>query len=140
MIVAQRLYRSTVLTAALAIAALAASPVLAKDKLTGEQQLAKLLQGRVAEKPVNCIPILTGDEQTTVIDKTAIVWGWGDVIYVNRPTNADSLNSDDILITHPTADQNCSIDTVQLRDRSSHMYDGFVGLNQFVPWRRVKTQ
>jgi hypothetical protein len=137
---AKRLYQPVVLTAALAIAALSSSPVLAKDKLTGEQQLAKLLEGRVAEKPVNCIPILTGDEQTTVIDKTAIVWGWGDVIYVNRPTNADSLNSDDILITHPTADQNCSIDTVQLRDRSSHMYDGFVGLNQFVPWRRVKAQ
>jgi hypothetical protein len=137
---AKRLYQPVIVIAALAIAAISASPVEAKDKLTGEQQLAKLLQGRVAEKPVNCIPIFSGDEQTTVIDKTAIVWGWGDVIYVNRPTNADSLNSDDILITHPTAGQNCSIDTIQLRDRSSHVYDGFVGLNQFVPWRRVKTQ
>ncbi len=137
---AQRLCIHTILTAALGIAALVATPALAGDKLTGEQQLAKLLQGRVAEKPVNCIPILSGDEQTTVIDKTAIVYGWGDVIYVNRPTNADSLNSDDILISHPTSDQNCSIDTIQLRDRSTHMYDGFVGLQQFVPWRRVKAQ
>ena len=135
---AKRLYQPVVLTAALAMAALAASPALAKDKLTGEQQLAKLLEGRVAEKPVNCIPLFGGSDQTTVIDKTAIVYGWGSVIYVNRPTNADVLSSDDILISHPTSGQNCNIDTIQLRDRSTHTYDGFVGLQQFVPWRRVK--
>ena len=67
-----------------------------RDKLTGEQQLAKLLDGREAGKPVDCIPLFTGDNQTTVIDKTAIVYGWGSVIYVNRPTNADSLNSGQI--------------------------------------------
>jgi len=134
---ATRLYTPIVLTAALGIAALAAAPALAKDKLTGEQQLTKLLEGRVAEKPVDCIPLFTGSDNTTVIDKTAIVYGWGNVIYVNRPTNPDSLNSDDVMITHPTSGQNCSLDTIQLRDRSTHMYDGFVGLQQFVPWRRV---
>ena len=136
---ASRLDQPVILTA-LAIAALAASPAWAKDKLSGEAQLAKLLEGRVAEKPVSCIPLFTGDDQTNVIDKTAIVYGWGDVIYVNRPSNVSSLNSDDILITHPTTDQNCSLDTVQLRDRSTHTYDGFVGLQEFVPWRRVKAQ
>ncbi len=134
---AKRVYRPVALTAALAMAALVASPAIARDKLTGEQQLAKLLEGRVAEKPVNCIPLFSGSENQTVIDKTAIVYGWGSVIYVNRPTNPESLNSDDIMITHPTTGQNCSLDTVQLRDRSSHSYDGFVGLQQFVPWRRV---
>jgi hypothetical protein len=137
MIVAKHLYKPAVLTAALGIAVLAAGPALAKDKLTGEQQLAKLLEGRVAEKPVNCIPLFAGHDNTTVIDKTAIVYGWGSVIYVNRPTNADSLDSDDILVSHPTSGQECSLDTIQLRDRSTHSYHGFVGLQQFVPWRRV---
>jgi len=72
-----------------------------------------------------------------VIDKTAIVYGWGAVIYVNRPTNVSSLNSDDILISHPTTDQNCNLDTIQLRDRNTRTYDGFVGLQQFTPYRRV---
>jgi hypothetical protein len=138
--VAKRLYSPVVLSAALAIVALAGGPALAKEKLTGEQQLAKMLEGRVAEKPVNCIPLFTGNNQTTIIDKTAIVYGWGSVIYVNRPTNADSLDSDYVMITHPTNGQDCSIDTVQLRDRTTHSYAGFVGLQQFVPWRRVKPQ
>lgn len=134
------MFRSALLTAATGIILLAAAPAQAKEKLTGEQQLAKMLEGRVAEKPVNCISLSTGNENTTVIDKTAIVYGWGSVIYVNRPTNADSLNSNDVMITHPTTGQNCSLDTVQLRDRTMYSYNGFVGLQQFVPYRRVAKQ
>ncbi len=134
---ANHVFRPALLTLAASALVLAAMPAQARDRLTGEQQLAKMLEGRVAEKPVNCISLLTGNENTTVIDKTAIVYGWGSVIYVNRPSNADMLNSDDILISHPTIDQDCSLDTIQLRDRSTYSYDGFVGLQQFVPWRRV---
>lgn len=134
---AVRVLSAALLTAVTGMILLTAAPVQARDKLTGEQQLAKLLEGRVAEKPVNCISLFTGNDNTTVIDKTAIVYGWGSVIYVNRPTNADTLNSDDILISHPTTGQNCSLDTIQLRDRSTHSYDGFVGLQQFTPYRRV---
>ncbi len=138
---AKRFYRPvllpTLLSVATGVVLLAGGAAQAKDNQTGEQKLAKLLEGRVAEKPIDCIPLSTGDENMTVIDKTAIVYGWGSVIYVNRPTNADSLNSDDVLVSHPTTGQNCSLDTIQLHDRSTHMYDGFVGLQQFVPYRRV---
>jgi len=133
---AKHVFRPALLTAVAAVMALAV-PAQARDRHTGEQQLAKMLEGRVPEKPVNCIPLFAGNEQTTVIDKTAIVYGWGSVIYVNRPTNADALNSDDILVTHPTNGENCSLDIVRLRDQSTHIYDGFVGLRKFVPWRRV---
>jgi len=34
--------------------------------------------------------------------------------------------------------QLCSIDSIQLHDRSSQMYSGFVSLGKFVPYRRVK--
>jgi hypothetical protein len=124
------------LSAAIGAIMLAPCAVMAKEKLTGEQQLAKLLVGRVAEKPVSCISLLS-TQDSTVIDKTAIVYDSGRVIYVNRPTNADQLSSDDILVTRTSTDQLCRIDTVNLRGRTSGAFSGFVGLNDFVPYRRV---
>ena len=128
--------RARLIAAMIGGLALAAHPAIAREKLTGEQQLAKMVAGRVAGKPVDCLPV-TETGTMTVIDKTAIVYGWGDIIYVNRPTDADNLSSDDVLIDYPTDDQLCSIDTVQLRDRYTHTYDGFIGLRRFVPYRRV---
>lgn len=116
---------------------LAGPTAQAKQKLTGEEQLAKMLEGRKAGKPVNCIP-LSRATSTTVIDKTAIVYRVGSTLYVNRPTNADSLDNDDILVTKLYSSQLCSVDTVQLHDRmAGHMWNGFVGLRQFVPYRKV---
>jgi hypothetical protein len=126
-------------TAAIAGTALAAAPAaMAKPKLTGEEQLAKMLEGREAGKPVNCIP-LSQATNTTVIEKTAIVYRIGSTLYVNRPTNADLLDDDDILVTRLYGSQLCSVDTVQLHDRGgSHMWSGFVGLREFVPYKKVK--
>lgn len=118
-------------------AALLAGPALsAKERLTGEQQLAKLLEGRVAGQPVSCIP-LHRTSSSRIIDKTAIVYDAGRTIYVNRPTNADSLDDDDIMVTRLHTSQLCRLDTVRLHDRSGYWYSGFVGLQNFVPYRRV---
>jgi hypothetical protein len=104
---------------------------------TGEEKLAKLLAGREPGKPVDCISLSTARD-TTVIDKTAIVYNDGGTLYVNRPNNADQLDSDSILVTKTSLSQLCRLDTVQLVDRSSlRTWRGFVGLEQFVPWRRV---
>ncbi len=118
-------------------AALLSAPALqAKPKQTGEEKLAKILAGREAGKPVDCINLpVTRDAR--IIDKTAIVYDAGNVIYVNRPTNADSLDDDDIMVTELHGSQLCKIDTVKMHDRSSHMFSGFVGLNAFVPYRKV---
>lgn len=125
-------------TAAIATGLLAAAPGQARTKLTGEQQLAKLLDGREAGKPVSCIPLSQASD-SQVIDKTAIVYRVGGTLYVNRPTNADRLDDDDILVTKLYSSQLCNLDTVQLHDRGgSHMWNGFVGLNDFVPYRKVK--
>ncbi|WP_333605440.1 hypothetical protein [Novosphingobium sp.] len=111
--------------------------IAAQPKLTGEQQLAKMLEGREAGKPVDCIP-LSQTSNTTVIYKTAIVYRVGSTLYVNRPTNADLLDNDQILVTRLTGSQLCSIDTVQLHDRSMpHMWNGFVGLREFVPYKKA---
>ncbi len=125
----------------LAAASLTVAPAaMAKPKLTGEEQLAKMLEGRTEGKPVNCIPYSRLND-TTVIKKTAIVYRVGSTLYVNRPTNAELLDDDDILVTRLWGSQLCSVDTVQLRDRMAPgMWNGFVGLRQFVPYTKSKTK
>ncbi|WP_298164306.1 hypothetical protein [Novosphingobium sp.] len=115
---------------------LAGAAADARPRLTGEEQLAKLLDGRVAGKPVNCIN-LPNVQSSRVIDKTAIVYGSGSTLYVQRPkSGASSLNSDDILVTQLVSSQLCNIDVVQLRDRNGLFWRGFVSLDQFVPYSR----
>ena len=109
----------------------------AKPRLSPEAKLEKMLEGRVAGEPQDCI-YLPSIRSTRVFDKTAIVYDAGRTLWVNRPDNgASSLDDDDILVTRLHSSQLCSIDTVQLRDRSSHFYSGFVALGDFVPYRKV---
>ena len=115
---------------------LPAATLQARPKLTPAQQLDKLLEGRVAGKPVHCIS-LSDSRDTQVLDKTAIVYSSGPVIYVNRTTHPESLDSDDIQVVRITGSQLCSLDTIQLHDRSGGFWRGFVGLENFTPYRRV---
>ncbi|HJS10984.1 hypothetical protein [Sphingopyxis sp.] len=125
--------------ALLAAAAIAAAPAAtAREKLAPEDQLARLLEGRVAGEPQDCIPF-SSVHGSQIVDKTAIVYRVGSTYWVNRPRGgAELLDDDDILVTKMTGSQLCSIDTVELRDRGSHMYAGFVSLGKFVPYKRVK--
>ena len=119
-------------------AAMLAGPALqAKERLTGEQELAKLLEGREAGEPVSCIPLARASD-ARIIDKTAIVYDSGRTIYVNRPRFAESLDDDDIMVTRLHTSQLCRLDTVRMHDRSGHFFTGFVGLEDFVPYRRVE--
>ncbi|AMG76363.1 MULTISPECIES: hypothetical protein [Sphingopyxis] len=121
----------------IAATALVATPAVAKEKLAPEAQLAKLLEGRTAGEPQDCIT-LSSVSDSQVIDKTAIVYRIGGTLWVNRPTTgAESLNDDVVLVTKLPTGRLCSIDTVELHDRTSHFYRGFVGLGKFVPYRRA---
>ncbi|MGN8000623.1 hypothetical protein [Sphingomonas sp. 22176] len=124
----------------LAGAALFAAPVAnaQRHRATPEEKLAKLLDGRVAGKPVDCISLsMTGASQ--VIDGTAIVYTLGNTLYVNRPRGgADQLDDNSILVTNAFGSQLCSIDTVRLIDRTSYFPRGFVSLGEFVPYTRPK--
>ncbi|USI72386.1 hypothetical protein [Sphingomonas morindae] len=125
------------LTVAAAMLALAA-PALAVDKPDpkGEAELAKLLQGRVAGKPVRCINASdTGNSQ--IIDHTAIVYRVGRTLYVNRPRGgANFLDWNNILVTKIWGSGLCSIDPVQLVDRTTRMQSGFLTLGDFVPYTK----
>ncbi|PAL22256.1 hypothetical protein [Sphingopyxis sp. GW247-27LB] len=127
---------ATILSAAI----LAAAPAAAKDKPTGEEKLAKILEGRVAGEPQDCIT-LSSATSSQVVDDTAIVYRIGSTLWVNRPRGgAESLDGDDnILVTKLTGTRLCSIDTIELHDRNSHMYAGFVSLGEFVPYRKIDT-
>ena len=127
-------------------AVLAAATVLslsvaadARPRVAPEEKLAKLLDGRVAGEPQDCIylPSIRGSR---IIDRTAIVYDAGRTLWVNRPrSGASSLNDDDILVTdlRGSGSQLCSIDIIRLHDRTSFFYSGFVGLGEFVPYRKV---
>ncbi len=116
---------------------LTAAPALqAREKLTPAQQLDKLLVGRVAEKPVNCINLMSSRE-TQIIDKTAIVFGSGNLIYVNYTRDPKQLDSDDVMVTKLTGSELCSLDVVRMHDRSGFWSRGFVGLSDFIPYRRI---
>ncbi len=118
-------------------AALLTGPALqAKPRLTPQQQLSKLLEGRVAGKPKQCISNFDTREMQ-VLDKTAIVYGWGNTIWVNTPRNAADLDDDDILVTRTYGSQFCSLDIVHTVDRSGGFPNGFISLGEFVPYRRI---
>jgi len=118
-------------------AALIATPLAAREKLTGEEQLAKILKDRVAGKPVDCIS-LTESHSTTIVEKTAIVYDAGSTIYVNRPAWPQSLDDDDVMVTKTWGSQLCRLDIVQLHERSGMFWHGSVGLEQFVPYTKPK--
>jgi hypothetical protein len=121
-------------------AALLTGPALsARDRLTPEQRLAHLLEGREAGAPQSCISNWdTRDMQ--VLDGTAIVYRAGSTLWVNTPHNADDLDSDDVLVTRTTGSQFCRLDFVQTYDRSGFFPTGFISLGDFVPYRRVRNE
>lgn len=110
--------------------------VQAKPKLTPEQRLEKLLKDRVPGKPVTCIS-QSDTRDLEIIDGLALVYRSGATLYVNRPKNAEDLDSDDILVVRPSGSQLCRLDMVQTVDRMGHFTTGFINLGDFVPYRRA---
>lgn len=108
-----KLFALPVLAALMALpmqAAAAEEPDTAPTK--GEQRLAKMLEGRVAGEPQNCMPNLR-NAQLTVIDGTALVYKTGGTLYVNVPRDAEQLSDNDALVTSPTANRLCRTDIVR---------------------------
>jgi len=121
--------------AAAALIGMLAGPAFARHE-DPAAELAKITQGRVAGKPVDCINLRqAGSSQ--IIDGTAIVYTVGSTLYVNRPEGAKTLRSDDILFTKSYSSDLCRMDSVKLLDRGDRMMRGFVSLNEFVPYKRA---
>jgi len=127
------------LAIALAATALVAggAAVSAKPKLTPEQRLEKLLEGRTAGKPTSCIS-QSDTRDLEVLDGVALVYRSGTTLYVNKPRNPEDLDSDDILVIRPSGSQLCRLDMVHTVDRMGHFTTGFINLGDFVPYRRTQ--
>lgn len=123
--------------AALAIA-LVASPAEAKKKKSGEEELAELLEGRVAGEPQRCIRRHVSNRMRT-IDGTAFVYGRGDTIYVQRTKHPEDIDDDDVLVTRKFGSSDlCRLDQVTKIDRFNGFYAGNVFFEDFVPYTRVE--
>ena len=111
----------------------------ARPRETGEEELARMLNGRVAEQPVDCIRTWPNGN-SSVIDGTAIVFGRGNVIYVNRTRDPGSIDDDDALLIRKFGDATrlCRTDIVTTFDTASKFYTGNVFLTEFVPYRRIR--
>ncbi len=131
--------RPMFLATVLVLAAASAATAAPRNKLSGEAELAKRLEGRVAGKPVDCIR-LSDAQGSEIIDGTAIIYHMpGNRLFVNRPRGgASSLQEDDILVTRTYGNDLCAPDAVNLVDSTSHFEHGFVSLGPFVPYAKAK--
>ena len=102
-----------------------------------EARLARMIQGRTAGDPVDCIT-QQQISSSEIVDRTAIVYRMNNgTIYINRPTSGASfLRAGNVLVTDTRSTQLCGIDIVRLFDNNSRMSAGSVGLGKFVPYLR----
>lgn len=120
-----------------ACAALSAPAAFAKEKKSGEEKLAEILEGREAGEPQSCISDFGPGRNLKVIDGTALVYGRGRTVYVNVTRDPDDIDDDDVLVTRRYGSQLCKLDIVTKVDRFNGFYSGNVFLSDFVPYTRV---
>ncbi len=127
-----------------ALAAVAALPVSAtantanEDLPKGEAKLARMLEGRVAGEPSDCVNTFR-NVSMQIIDRTAIVIRDGRTLWVNRTAHPDTLDSDDYLVIRHfgAGSRLCRLDHVTTQDRLGNFFTGAVFLQDFVPYRRT---
>lgn len=117
-----------------------ASAEAAPPMTKGEQRLAKLLEGRVAGAPVDCIQTARNQRMQT-IDGTAYVYGSGKTIYVQRTRNPASINNNDALVMQRfSGTQLCRQEFITTIDRFLGFFTGAVFFEDFIPYTREKSE
>ncbi|MBY8337070.1 hypothetical protein KYN89_08405 [Alteriqipengyuania sp. NZ-12B] len=122
----------------LAALAVASTPALA-ERQTGQERLDKLLEGRVAGEPTNCVPHRPS-ARLYIIDKTAVVYDTGSTIYVNYTQDPEALDDDDYLVVRDPSPSLCRTTQITTRDRTGNFFSGAVFLTDFIPYKRVKDE
>jgi hypothetical protein len=115
---------------------MASGPLVARERMTGQQELAKLLEGRVAGEPQDCVSTFP-TRHLRVIDKTALVYDAGSTIYVNVPANPASLDEDDAMVVSQFGTHLCRQDVITTHDRYAGFQTGTIFLGDFVPYRKA---
>ncbi|MXP11136.1 hypothetical protein [Pseudoblastomonas halimionae] len=127
--------------ASVAALGLVAGPALAKDdsqQTRGEQQLERLIGDRVAGDPERCVTTFA-NARITIVDGEGIVVRNGSTVYLNRTSNPESLDADDILVIRRYGiDSNlCENEQLETYSRSGNFLTGLVSLEEFVPYARA---
>lgn len=122
----------------LAALAVASTPALA-ERQTAQERLDKLLEGRVAGEPTNCVPHRPS-ARLYIIDKTAVVYDTGSTIYVNYTQDPEALDDDDYLVVRDPSPSLCRTTQITTRDRTGNFFSGAVFLTDFIPYKRVKDE
>lgn len=103
-----------------------------------EARLARMLEGRIAGEPVACIPAFRTTTQLQVLEKVALVYDAGNLIYVARPEDPEMLGRDDVVVINRFGGQLCHTDIIRTVDRHGGYHTGVVFLEKFVPYRKVE--
>lgn len=129
---------TTLFASLAAVCTLLAAPAASAGenrRLSGEEKLAKMLEGRVPGQPQSCIhsyPV----RSLKIIDGTALVYKSGRTLYVNVPHDPESLDDRDILVTRRSGSSLCRMDTVTTIDRGHGGYTGNIFLGDFIPYTK----
>ncbi|HEY6965238.1 MAG TPA: hypothetical protein VI407_08465 [Erythrobacter sp.] len=112
----------------------------ATGQTRGEQRLARLLEGRVAGEPTQCIRSLPSQRMQT-IDGAAYVYGSGNTIWVQRTLDPEQISDTDTLVVRRySGSQLCRSDFMTTVDRYNGFFTGAVFFGDFVPYTRVKPE
>lgn len=114
-----------------------AAPVSADAKTLKEKagaQLERMLEGRVAGEPQDCIFLPSTGDHLQVLEGTALVFGRGKTIYVNYTQDPDSIDRSDTFVFKRSSSRLCDVDIVTTREVGN--YTGNVMLAKFIPYTR----
>ena len=127
-------------TATLALAALALSaPAHAQEAPAAPEnaELARLLEGRVAGEPTDCVPTRV-NARMYIIDKTALIYDTGRTLYVNYTRYPEVLDSNDVILIRENFPRLCQTTHIELRDPFAPGFsNGSIFLTDFIPYKRA---
>ena len=114
-------------------------PPAAYRSAEAQQQLAKMLAGKAAGKPVACLPSWKSGDMVVIDDSTVVFRGSPSRVYVNNfRGECPRLGSGwYALVTRQTGSSLCSGEIAQVLDTSSGMTVGSCVLGEFTPYTRV---
>lgn len=125
-------------SAAAALGSCSTTPVQEARSPRAQQELAQALAGRVAGKPVNCLPNYRANDMQ-IIDDWTILFKGGRTVYLQTPRGGcpGIASRRNVLVTRLWGTgQLCSGDISHLIDPSSGMGGGACVFSEFVPYTR----
>ena len=105
-----------------------------------EQHLNKLLAGKTAGQPLNCLPAWRSNDMVVVDDNTVVFRDSSSRVYVNNFRGAGCSNLGSgwyALLTRRSGSTLCSGEIAEVIDTSSGMTVGSCSLGEFVPYTRA---